>query len=144
MTTSDGSSALGSDQSFYEAKAHLYGHGYNKVALKQVLACLPDGGSVLDVGCGSGVMLGKLADRAGYLAGVELSAKAAANAAQVAHQVVNAPVDANLPFKPGSFDVVICADILEHLPDPAAALAGIGRYCRPGGAVVISVPNVAN
>jgi methionine biosynthesis protein MetW len=144
MTTSNGPPALGSDQAFYEAKASVYGQAYNKVALKQVLRCLPEGGSVLDVGCGSGLLLGKLARRAGHLAGVELSATAAAAAAEVAHEIVNAPIDADLPFTPGTFDVVVCADILEHLPDPVTALAGIARYCRPGGAVVISVPNVAN
>jgi len=58
--------------------------------------------------------------------------------------VVNAPVTADLPFAVASFDVVVCADILEHLPDPLVALSSAARLVRPGGAVVISVPNVAN
>ena len=135
---------LGSDQAFYEAKAPLYGEAYNKVVLQRVRACLPPGGRVLDIGCGSGVLLAKLAGHAGYRAGVELSATAAAAAARVADQVVNLPVDGDLPFAPGSFDVVVCADVLEHLPDPAAALASVSTFCRPGGAVIISVPNIAN
>ncbi len=135
---------LGSDQSFYEAKAPLYGQAYNKVVLKRVLACLPAGGRVLDVGCGSGVLLQKLGHVAGYRAGVELSATAAAAAARVADEIVNLPVHAELPFPSDSFDVVICADILEHLPEPASALAAVSRFCRPGGAIVVSVPNVAN
>jgi len=136
--------ALGSDQPFYEAKAAVYRHAENPVVLRQVLACLPPGGRVLDVGCGSGVLLRHLAGHAGYRAGVELSTTAAAAAARVADRVVNSPVTAPLPFEPASFDVVVCADILEHLPEPGPALETVAALCRPGGAVVISVPNVAN
>jgi methionine biosynthesis protein MetW len=135
---------LGSDQAFYETKASLYEQAYNKVVLQRVRACLPQGGRVLDIGCGSGVLLERLADRAGYRAGVELSATAAAAAERVADEIVNLPVDAELPFPPDSFDVVVCADVLEHLPDPAEALASVSQFCRPGGAIVVSVPNVAN
>lgn len=131
-------------QAFYDAKVGLYDRGVNQVVLRAVRGCLPPGGRILDAGCGSGGLLAALADRAGYRAGVELSPTAAQAAAQVADQVVNLPVDAALPFPPGSFDVVVCADILEHLPEPAAALTSLAALCRPGGAVVISVPNVAN
>jgi methionine biosynthesis protein MetW len=139
-----GTPTLGSDERFYETKASLYSEAENEVVLRQVLACLPLGGRVLDVGCGSGVLLGQLAGRAGYRAGVELSTTAAAAASMVADEIVNAPVTGEVPFPDATFDVVVCADILEHLPDPAAALSAAVRVCRPGGAVVISVPNIAN
>lgn len=135
---------LGSDRQFYESKVDLYRQAENPEVLRQVLACLPPGGRVLDVGCGSGLLLAQLSGHAGYRAGVELSATAASEAALVADRVVNSPVTAPLPFAPASFDVVVCADILEHLPDPSAALEVVATLCRPGGAVVISVPNVAN
>lgn len=131
-------------QAFYDAKAGLYDRGVNHVVLRAVRACLPAGGRVLDVGCGSGGLLGALRGAAGYRAGIELSPTAAKAAAEVADEVVNLPVDADLPFPPGSFDVAVCADILEHLPDPAAVLTTVANLCRPGGAVVVSVPNVAN
>lgn len=134
---------LGSDKSFYETKAGLYRHAENAVVLQEVLASLPPGGRVLDVGCGSGALLARLEGHAGYRAGVELSATAAAVAAGVADEVVNRAVTEKLPFAPSSFDVVVCADVLEHLPEPAAALSSVVELCRPGGAVVISVPNIA-
>jgi methionine biosynthesis protein MetW len=135
---------LGSDRSFYDSKAPLYQRAENAIVLQRVLAVLPPEGRVLDVGCGSGVLLAQLQGHAGYRAGVELSGTAAAAASLVADEVVNAPVDGHLPFEAGSFDVVVCADILEHLPEPAASLTLLSEFCRPGGAVVISVPNVAN
>jgi methionine biosynthesis protein MetW len=134
---------LGSDQGFYEEKAALYQDSHNPVLLDQVLAHLPPGGRVLDVGCGSGALLRHLEGRAGYRAGVELSATAATAAARFADEVANLAVTDSLPFLAASFDVVVCADILEHLPDPASALVSVTGLCRPGGTVVISVPNVA-
>ena len=49
-----------------------------------------------------------------------------------------------LPFEPGSFDVVLLGDVIEHLRDPAATLARLRPLLRPGGRVVLSTPNVAN
>ena len=135
--------ALGGEEAFYDAKASIYRHAENRTVVDHVLACLPPQGRVLDVGCGSGALLSRFAGRAGYRAGVELSPMAAGAARLVADRVVNLPVTAPLPFPPDSFDVVVCADVLEHLAEPAAALASVAAFCRPGGVVVISVPNVA-
>lgn len=134
---------LGSDRRFYDEKAALYRDAENPVLFDHVMACLPPRGRVLDVGCGSGSLLSRLAGRAGYRAGVELSAAAAIAAGMVADEVVNLPVTDPLPFPPASFDVVVCGDVLEHLPEPAAVLSSVAALCRPGGAVVISVPNIA-
>ena len=49
-----------------------------------------------------------------------------------------------LPLEPGSFDVVLCGDVIEHLRDPVAALARLRPLLRPGGRLVLSTPNVAN
>lgn len=142
MTPSADPSGL--DETFYEGKADVYQHARNDVLLRRVLAALPPNGRVLDVGCGSGDLLARIGARAGYRAGVELSGTAATRASQVADQVANVPITAELPFPRQSFDVIVCADILEHLADPDGALRWVMHWCRPGGAVVISVPNVAN
>ena len=52
--------------------------------------------------------------------------------------------DPVLPFEADAFDLVVLADVLEHLADPLAALRRAAGWCRPGGAVLISVPNVAH
>lgn len=136
---------LGSSSSFYDGKSALYAEFGNDDVLHAVRRVLPPGGRVLDVGCASGGLLRRLEDVAGHRAGLELSPVAAAAAAAVCDEVVGLALDdAAVPFADGSFDVVVCADVLEHLPDPDAALRRVGRWVAPGGSVVISLPNIAN
>lgn len=47
---------------------------------------------------------------------------------------------AALPFADGTFDAVICGELLEHVPDPLHILQGVYRALKPGGVVLISVP----
>ncbi len=129
----------------YEAKAQTYAAFGNGAIAAHALRLLPAGGRVLDLGCASGGLLALLRARAGHLAGLELSQTAAQAAARIGDEVVcGALEDPALPFAPGSFDLVVLADVLEHLADPAAALARAAAWCRPGGAVLVSVPNVAH
>jgi methionine biosynthesis protein MetW len=129
----------------YEAKAQTYAAFGNGAIAAHAERLLPPGGRMLDVGCASGGLLALLRTRAGHLAGLEISAGAATAAAQVADHVVQGALeDPGLPFEPDSFDLVVLADVLEHLADPAAGLARAVGWCRPGGAVLVSVPNVAH
>lgn len=129
----------------YEAKAQTYAAFGNGVIADHALRLLPAGGSVLDLGCASGGLLALLRPRAGHLAGLELSETAARAAAEVGDEVVQGALeDPELPFAPGGFDLVVLADVLEHLADPQTALARAVGWCRPGGAILVSVPNVAH
>ena len=138
----DGDRALAE---LYEAKAQTYARFGNGAIAQHAQRLLPPGGRVLDVGCASGGLLALLRPRAGHLAGLELSPTAAQAAAQLAdHVVCGALEDPELPFEPGSFDLVVLADVLEHLADPTTGLVRAAGWCRPGGAVLVSVPNVAH
>jgi methionine biosynthesis protein MetW len=129
----------------YEAKAQTYAAFGNGAIAQHAQRLLPAGGRALDIGCASGGLLALLRPRAGHLAGLELSATAAHAAAQIADHVVQGALeDPDLPFEPDSFDLVVLADVLEHLPDPAAGLARAASWCRPGASVLVSVPNVAH
>jgi methionine biosynthesis protein MetW len=129
----------------YEARAQTYAAFGNGAIAAHAQRLLAPGGRVLDLGCASGGLLALLRGRAGHLAGLELSPTAARAAAQIGDEVVcGALEDPALPFAEGSYDLVVLADVLEHLADPAAALARATGWCRPGGAVLVSVPNVAH
>ena len=107
----------------------------------------PRGLRVLDLGCGGGHN-GALLKRAGAreVVGVELHAGAAAQARKRLDAVVRgdlASLDlALLGDEP--FDAILASDVLEHLAEPEAALARALTRLRPGGAVVVSLPNVAH
>ncbi len=50
-------------------------------------------------------------------------------------------VNAGLPFEDDSFDLVWCSEVIEHLEDPAKALAELRRVTRPGGELILTTPN---
>ncbi len=96
--------------------------------------------SLLDAGCGEGETLARLGDLLPErVAAVDLSDEAVRfTAARFPKaEVRRHSIDA-LPFADGSFDLVLCLEVLEHLGDPGAALAELARVSR--GDVVLSVP----
>ena len=102
---------------------------------------------VLDIGCGAGGNAPLLRMRGvDFIAGVEIDHEAANHARKVLNQVIEASIEATeeLPFTPGSFDLVICADVLEHLVNPWRVLCYIRRILSKDGLLLLSVPNIRN
>lgn len=106
---------------------------------------IPPGSRVLDVGCGTGELTAVIAGLPGCEAvGLEPHAERAAAARALGLTVEAGVLSADLRAKLGAFDVVVFADVLEHLVSPADVLAEARQFLRPGGAVIASVPNVAH
>lgn len=99
-------------------------------------------GRLLDVGCGHGLLLDE-ARRRGYdVMGLELSTRAAAHARdRLGLTVLEAPLEALGAVQDGRWDVVVLADVLEHLEDPAGALERCHRLLAPGGALLVVTPD---
>lgn len=113
---------------------------------QDVLSLLPGGlERVLDVGCGAGATAGWLREHgATTVHGIELVAEAAEQAATVMDRVWQGPVDEQLSQLDGPYDAVLCLDVLEHLTDPYAVLAGLRGQLRDGGWLLVSLPNARN
>ena len=100
------------------------------------------GGRALEIGCGTGTFLGFLKHHGWEVAGVELSARAAAVAkAELGVEVFVGPLE-GAPFAADSFDYIHMSHVIEHLPDAARALREVRRLLRPGGEVYIETPNI--
>jgi SAM-dependent methyltransferase len=100
--------------------------------------------STLDVGCGDGALLCELRRRGfgGRLTGLEITEAAVAIAGERAEiDAVERYDGEHVPAPDASYDLGILSHVLEHVTDPAALLAEVGRVCR---AVVIEVPLEAN
>ena len=100
---------------------------------------------VLDVGCGGGATARLLKREYGArsVVGVERDERAAARATAVMDRifVLDAEVE-ELPFSQERFDLILMADVLEHLLDPWIALQRYARMLGPHGLLLASVPNV--
>jgi SAM-dependent methyltransferase len=99
-------------------------------------------GRVLEVGCGEGVVIEFLSTRVPgtRVDGVELDAAALARGRIRCPGASLLQADAyELPFRSRSYDLVVCLEVLEHLPDPHRALREIRRVSR--GGCLLSVPH---
>jgi 2-polyprenyl-3-methyl-5-hydroxy-6-metoxy-1,4-benzoquinol methylase len=98
---------------------------------------------ILDVGCGRGVVLGELADRGFEVHGVEMSAAAARGADPRARiRIALRLVDAG--YESDHFDEVVIWHVLEHMDDPRGTLEEVRRILRPGGRLIVAVPNFSS
>jgi SAM-dependent methyltransferase len=100
----------------------------------------PKPGTLLDVGAASGFFLNLARDRGWQTCGIEPSGAAVEMAKQKGLDVRQGVLAPGV-FAEGSFDVVTMLDVLEHIPDPAGALATVRNILRPGGLVAINTPD---
>jgi SAM-dependent methyltransferase len=116
---------------------------FDRHRLRMLGALVPPPARLLDAGAGRGrFVAGALA--AGYQAtGIEPSRRGADAAAAAGAPVEQVTIAAATP-DPGSLDAVTLWHVLEHLDDPGAALARIATWMRPGGVILVGVPNLAS
>lgn len=102
----------------------------------------PEGGSVLDIGCGIGTFLAVCREGGWQVTGVEPSSVACEVAQrEYGLELINESFSSAM-FEGQTFDVVFAAQVLHHLPDPAAFLAEIDRVLADDGILMLRTPNL--
>ncbi|MDP6838296.1 MAG: class I SAM-dependent methyltransferase [Planctomycetota bacterium] len=103
--------------------------------------CAP--GRVLDVGCAAGFFLQVMAERGWDAHGLEPSAAIRPQAEErLGTERIHGGFLKGSPFEPASFDLITLWDVLEHIPDPLAALRRIHTLLAPGGVLILETQNV--
>lgn len=124
-------------------------HQINPLRLQWIQSLAPlQGQRVLDIGCGGGILSDAMARAGGQVLGIDLATKALkvaqlhaleAQTPNVSYREVSA--EALAAEAPGSFDVVTCMEMLEHVPDPASVVQACATLVKPGGRVFFSTIN---
>ncbi|NJE12847.1 class I SAM-dependent methyltransferase [Thermococcus sp. LS2] len=135
---------------YYEDKALIYSlnlsrySGHYKI-LKFIEALNKKPLTILDVGCATGYFGAKLKEMGHKVYGVEISEKAGLEAKKLLDDVIIGDIEEiDLPYPERYFDVIICADVLEHLFNPKDVIIKLKRYLKHDGYLIASIPNVAN
>ena len=124
-------------------------HQINPLRLDWITGLVPlEGKRVLDVGCGGGILADSMARRGAEVLGIDLATKALkvaqlhameAETKGVSYREISA--EALAVEQPGSFDVVTCMEMLEHVPDPSLIVNACAGLVKPGGYVFFSTIN---
>ncbi len=121
-----------------------YAYGMAK-RTRYVTQAVPQGGRLLDLGCATGTFLAAVRAHGGWqVEGVELIDEVA-QAARARHNLkIFSGTLEDAAFPDDTFDAITLWDVLEHVHDPVATLTELHRILRPGGAVIIRVPNLGS
>jgi 2-polyprenyl-6-hydroxyphenyl methylase/3-demethylubiquinone-9 3-methyltransferase len=124
-------------------------HQINPLRLGWIEGQIPlKGRRVLDVGCGGGILADSMARKGADVLGIDLASKAlkvaqlhALEAQTEGVQYREISAEALAAEQPGSFDVVTCMEMLEHVPDPSSIVQACATLVKPGGHVFFSTIN---
>lgn len=114
--------------------------GRRELALKLVSEFKAGPLDVLDLGCGTGVVMAETAKFANSVTGLDMSEFALRYSFERGINEVVQGDGTAIPFADGSFEAIIALDIFEHIEDHEAAYREAFRVLRPGGILVLSVP----
>ena len=109
---------------------------------RDALLRLKTGGSILDLGCGTGGFLSTLKGPSWKLYGIEMSEAAARVARERCGAEVFVGDVPDAAFSSNSFDAITCFNVFEHMYDPRAVLTRVAKWLKPGGIFYTMMPNI--
>ncbi len=111
--------------------------------LDRLPGCLPEGGTVLDFDCGSGVLFERTLERADRIVGVDIVLDAArlwVERRGLDRVTLLTPEEAEAQVPAGSIDCIVAAEVLEHVEDLSDTLAFFRDSLKPSGSLLVSLP----
>jgi methionine biosynthesis protein MetW len=132
-------------EAFYDAYWQQQGDQFDQRRQSLLAQYIQPGDQVLQVDCGPGVLAARLVELGAQVVGTDLSAEAVRRAQGRGVSATQVNLDRQpLPFADASFDAVVSDSQIEHRVDYARYLDECARVLRPGGRLVLCVPNVAH
>ncbi|HTD58791.1 MAG TPA: methyltransferase domain-containing protein [Solirubrobacteraceae bacterium] len=99
------------------------------------------GVSLLDAGCGTGLFSQAACRRGAAVTSMDVGEGLLAEVAKKCDSTRVVGDARALPFEDRAFEVVVCTEVIEHVPDPTSAVVELARVLRPGGTLVLTTPN---
>lgn len=132
---------MASQEAGHDSQYPMRVNSFYKTLVKHAARLPKPGARILDIGTAGGAFL-DAAKKFGYDAhGMEPSADLVARGKSRGLQIEQGTIE-NHTFQPGSFDMVCLWDVIEHLPDPKAALIEIRKLLKPDGILLINFPDI--
>jgi methionine biosynthesis protein MetW len=126
-----------------EFEDHRWSSGPQTIEFRHRTAlALAEGGTLLDVGCGDGLMLSLLGKKGIAAEGIDASQTAVTRCIEKGMVARVEVLSGDLPYPDAAFDTVMLLDVLEHVYDPLALLREARRVAKR--AVIVSVPNFSS
>jgi len=136
------SEAAGDSSLYEQLQSHDFYYMDDKWEFLKALSFLKPGEKVLEVGIGFGAFLRQVTEKGIDIAGVELNADAAERVRQKGYRVFEADLESLADLHGDAvYDAICSFQVLEHVSEPRSFLEGMIRLLKPGGRLILSVPN---
>ena len=140
---------LKKEEFFYESIAADFDNVMNRyevakrldIIFNKILNFDLKGKKFLDAGCGTGLFSAAAAKRGAIVTSLDVGSKLLEQVAKKCKSKRIIGNVAKMPFKDNSFDIVLATEIIEHTSNPEKSIGELSRVTKPGGLVIITVPN---
>ncbi len=128
----------------YDKEGLSYSSKTETIRLEKMATMVGSSSKVLDIGCWDGTLGSMLIERGNEVYGIEINEEVAEIAKKRGLKVKIQDINFGFDFEDNFFDVVVAAEIIEHILDTDFFIDNIRRVLKPGGFLVLSTPNAAS